>query len=86
MSHTKDRKIEENMVGKDVWKWKDGVKAIVWRKRRHVLFQSMYEHYDIVPLIMIMGMDMKWEWIRDMEGRVQKRDNDMKGMDEMYDM
>ena len=32
MPHTKDRKMEENMVGKDVWKWKDGVKVIVWRK------------------------------------------------------
>ena len=25
-------KTKGNMVGKDVWKWKDGVKAIVWRK------------------------------------------------------
>jgi hypothetical protein len=37
------------------------MKASGWRKRRHVLFQSMYEHFDIVPLIMITSMDMKAE-------------------------
>ena len=64
MPHSKDRKIEENIVGKDVWKWKDGVKAIVWRMGRHVFFQSMYE-----PFV-----------------NVWKRDNNMKGIDEMCDM
>ena len=52
---------EGNMVGKDVWKWKDGVKAIVWREGRHVLFQCMYEHFGIVPLEVVMSKDMKWE-------------------------
>ena len=61
MPHTKDRKMEENMVGKDVWKWKYSVKAIVWRKGRHVLFKSMYENFDIVPLVVITSMDMKVE-------------------------
>ena len=61
MPHSKDRKMEGNMVGKDVWKWIEGTKARKWRKRRHVLFQSMYEHFGIVPLIVIMSMDMKVE-------------------------
>ena len=61
MPHTKDRKMEENMVGKDVWKWKDGVKAIVRRTRRHVFFQSMYEPFVIVPLVLIMSVAMKGE-------------------------
>ena len=67
MPHTKDRKMEENMVGKDVWKWKDGVKAIVWRTGRNVFFQSMYEPFVIVPLVWIMSMgDRKEEILEDM--------------------
>ena len=46
------------MVGNDVWKWRDGVKAIVWRKRRHVDVQSMYEPSIIVPIVLIMSMGM----------------------------
>ena len=61
MPHTKDRKMEGNMVGKDVWKWIDGVKAIVWRKERHVYFLSIYEHFFVVPLVLIMGIGMKVE-------------------------
>ena len=61
MPHTKDRKMEEKMVGKDVWKWKCGVKVVVWRKGRHVFFQSMYEPFVIVPLVLITSMGMKGE-------------------------
>ena len=61
MPHSKDRKMEENMLGKDVWKWKDGVKAIVWRTGRHVFFQSMYKHFSIVPLVWITSMGLKVE-------------------------
>ena len=53
--------MEENVVEKDVWKWKDGVKAIVWRMGRHVFFQIMYEHCFIVPLVWIMSIGMKVE-------------------------
>ena len=61
MPHTKDIKMEGKYGGKDAGKSKDGTKASGWRKRRHVHFQSMYEHYDIVPLIMITSMSMKVE-------------------------
>lgn len=71
------------MVGKDALKWKDGMKAIVWRKRRHVLFQRMYEQFGIMPLIVITSMGMEVQWRRDMGGRVWKRGNDMESMDEM---
>ena len=54
-------KMEENMVGKDAWKWKDCTKASVWRRRRNLLFQSMYEHFGIVPLIVITSVGMKGE-------------------------
>ena len=70
MPNSKDRKMEEKIVGKDVWKWKDGVKAIVWRKRRHVLCQSMSEPFVIVPLVLITSMGMKGACIWDMGGRV----------------
>ena len=45
--------------GKDARKWKDGTEAIVWRKRRHVLFQSMYEPLGMMPQIVIMSMGVK---------------------------
>ena len=66
----------ERMCGKDTWKWKDGAKASVWRKRRHVLFQSMYEHFVMKPLVGITSRSTKGEW-----RRAWKRDNDMKDMD-----
>ena len=53
--------MEGNMVGNDAWKWTDGVKAIVWRKGRHVDVQSMHEHFVIVPLVLIASMDMQVE-------------------------
>ena len=51
--------MEENMVGKDAWK--DDTKANIGRKRRYVLFQSTYEHFGIVPLVVITSKDMKGE-------------------------
>ena len=47
------------MVGKDAWRWINGVKAIVWRKERHVDVQSMDEIFFVVPLVWITRMDMK---------------------------
>ena len=81
-------KMEENMVGKDAWKWKDSVKASVWRKKRHVLFQTMYEHYVNVPLRVITSMGMQVEWIRDNDMKEMEEiwDNDMQNMDAMWIM
>ena len=82
MPHTKDMKMEENMVGKDAWTWIDGMKASRWRKRRHVLLpkhvwtffyyasSSDHEHVD--------ESGMKKGYGR--EG-MKKGDNDMKDMD-----
>ena len=61
MPHSKDSQMDGNMVGKDVWKWKDGIKAIVWRKGRHAYFQSGHGHFVVVPLVLIMSIGQKVE-------------------------
>ena len=54
-------KMEGKMVGKYAWKWKYGAEAILWRKGRHAYFQSMYEHFVFVPLVLITKIGLKVE-------------------------
>ena len=61
MPHTKDMKMEGNMVERMCENGKNGTNASIWKKRRHVLFQSMYEDFVIVPLVLIMSRNMEGE-------------------------